>query len=310
MAPRVAAPVFRRAARVTAVSGFLAADLKRRLPDGVPDVIITPMPIDVAAFAEGGDRRKAAPPRILYAGNLVPSKGVDVLLQAAADSSPRRGFSAQDSGPGSRRAGPPLPSRPARTGLARDLGSRSFLNLRCRRIRGQHRDCTPEPRQGRGPGTDPGGGIAGRLRRRRHARRRDSRGGASRRDRTLGSRRRCNGSGAPAPSLAPGRRSARPPRRAGKEHVTRTFSSEAAVGRFVETSIMPSLAISRTTDPRRLGRLCQSSRLVLSPAAVAGVLARHVRSALGIFLGARRRRPPGAARRRRGAWRCSAPGAW
>lgn len=82
---RVAAPVFRRAARVTAVSGFLAADLKRGLPDGVPDVMVTPMPIDVAAFEEGSNQRKAAPPRILYAGNLVPSKGVDVLLQAAAE---------------------------------------------------------------------------------------------------------------------------------------------------------------------------------------------------------------------------------
>jgi glycosyltransferase involved in cell wall biosynthesis len=82
---RIATPVFRRAARVTAVSGFLARDLKRLLPDTVQDAIVTPMPIDVAAFEEGAKQRKAAPPRILYAGNLVPSKGVDVLLQAAAE---------------------------------------------------------------------------------------------------------------------------------------------------------------------------------------------------------------------------------
>ena len=82
---RMAAPVFRRAARVTTVSGFLAGDLKRLLPDVVRDVTVTPMPIDVAAFEEGAKQRKAAPPRILYAGNLAASKGVDVLIQAAAE---------------------------------------------------------------------------------------------------------------------------------------------------------------------------------------------------------------------------------
>jgi glycosyltransferase involved in cell wall biosynthesis len=67
------------------VSGFLAGDIKRLLPEVVRDVTVTPMPIDVAAFEEGAKQRKAAPPRILYAGNLVPSKGVDILLQAAAE---------------------------------------------------------------------------------------------------------------------------------------------------------------------------------------------------------------------------------
>ncbi|HYF38294.1 MAG TPA: glycosyltransferase family 4 protein, partial [Gemmatimonadales bacterium] len=71
--------------RVTAVSGFLARDIKKYLPQAVQDVTVTPMPVDVAAFGEGVNQRKAAPPRILYAGNLVPSKGVDLLLQAAAE---------------------------------------------------------------------------------------------------------------------------------------------------------------------------------------------------------------------------------
>jgi phosphatidylinositol alpha-1,6-mannosyltransferase len=82
---KLAAPVFRRAARITAVSSFLAGDVKRLLPDVVRDVVVTPMPIDITAFEAGATQRKAAPPRILYAGNLVPSKGVDVLLQAAAE---------------------------------------------------------------------------------------------------------------------------------------------------------------------------------------------------------------------------------
>lgn len=81
----IAAPVFRHAARVTAVSQFLARDIQRWLPGAVQEVTVTPMPIDVAAFAEGRNQRKAAPPRILYAGNLVPSKGVDLLILAAAE---------------------------------------------------------------------------------------------------------------------------------------------------------------------------------------------------------------------------------
>ena len=82
---KVAGPVFRRAARVTAVSNFLVGDIQRLLPGSVHEAIVTPMPIDVASFGEGCKQRKAAPPRILYAGNLVPSKGVDVLVQAAAE---------------------------------------------------------------------------------------------------------------------------------------------------------------------------------------------------------------------------------
>jgi glycosyltransferase involved in cell wall biosynthesis len=75
--------VFQKAARVTAVSNFLANDLTRLLPGTHPTV--TPMPVDVATFLQGAGTAKADPARILYAGNLVPSKGVDVLLQAAAE---------------------------------------------------------------------------------------------------------------------------------------------------------------------------------------------------------------------------------
>jgi phosphatidyl-myo-inositol dimannoside synthase len=75
--------VFQKAASITAVSHFLANDLARLLPGTQP--IVTPMPIDVAAFLQGVGSAKAEPARILYAGNLVPSKGVDVLLRAAAE---------------------------------------------------------------------------------------------------------------------------------------------------------------------------------------------------------------------------------
>ena len=82
---RMAVPVFSRAARVTTVSGFLARDLRRLLPDINANVTVAPMPVDIAAFVAGASQPKANPPRILYAGNLVQSKGVDLLLHAAAE---------------------------------------------------------------------------------------------------------------------------------------------------------------------------------------------------------------------------------
>ena len=81
--------VFRRAARVTAVSRFLASDIRQLLPQAIVDIAVTPMPVDVASFMRGAGQSKAEPPRILYAGNLVPSKGVDLLLHAAAELSNR-----------------------------------------------------------------------------------------------------------------------------------------------------------------------------------------------------------------------------
>jgi glycosyltransferase involved in cell wall biosynthesis len=79
-AQRVAA----RAARWTAVSRFLARDLEQRLHLPAHSVEVTPMPVDLALFARGRTVPKADPPRVLYAGNLLPSKGVDVLVAAVA----------------------------------------------------------------------------------------------------------------------------------------------------------------------------------------------------------------------------------
>jgi glycosyltransferase involved in cell wall biosynthesis len=87
---RTALPVFSRASRVTAVSLFLARDIGRWIPGVAGSILVTQMPVDTDRFVAGAARPKAMPPRILYAGNLVPSKGVDVLLHAAAELS-RRG---------------------------------------------------------------------------------------------------------------------------------------------------------------------------------------------------------------------------
>ena len=73
--------VFTRASVVTAVSEFLTRDIVR-LIGSVRRIEVTPMPVDVALFEAGRAVAKATPPMLLYAGNLVASKGVDVLVTA------------------------------------------------------------------------------------------------------------------------------------------------------------------------------------------------------------------------------------
>lgn len=76
--------VLARASAITTVSRFLARDLGRLLPGLGTPIEVLPMPLDVDHFASGRSEAKASPPRILYAGNLVASKGVDVLVEAVA----------------------------------------------------------------------------------------------------------------------------------------------------------------------------------------------------------------------------------
>lgn len=69
------------ATAVSAVSQTMAGDLAAWA--GVKDVAVTPMPIDDARFAPAGNR--AEPPVVLFAGNLIRAKGVDLILRAAAE---------------------------------------------------------------------------------------------------------------------------------------------------------------------------------------------------------------------------------
>jgi len=80
----VAAPVFRRASVITTISQFLARDIARVFPDVGAKTSVTSMPMDLEMFERGAREEKASPPRVLFAGNLIASKGVDVLIEALA----------------------------------------------------------------------------------------------------------------------------------------------------------------------------------------------------------------------------------
>ncbi len=76
--------ILSRAGAVTTVSRFLAGDVERQVGPLRHPVEVTPMPVDVDRFTTGRATPKSVPARILFAGNLVPAKGVDVLLRAFA----------------------------------------------------------------------------------------------------------------------------------------------------------------------------------------------------------------------------------
>jgi glycosyltransferase involved in cell wall biosynthesis len=81
---RMAKGVARQTGRWTTASRFLAGDVERRLELPAGAVEVTPMPVDTDLFETGRATPKANPPRVLYAGNLLPSKGVDVLIGAVS----------------------------------------------------------------------------------------------------------------------------------------------------------------------------------------------------------------------------------
>lgn len=104
-------------AGLSGVSQLMVDDLTRWI--GRRDVQLTPMPIDDARFASGG--RRAEPPVVLFAGNLIPTKGVDLILRAAAEI---------------HRSGTPFrlrlvgdgPERPALERLVADLGITALVD--------------------------------------------------------------------------------------------------------------------------------------------------------------------------------------
>jgi glycosyltransferase involved in cell wall biosynthesis len=73
-------PVLRRATAVSAVSEMMAGDLRRYA--GLEEVAITRMPVDDALFAPPPSRGE--PPVVLFAGNHIRAKGIDLILRAAA----------------------------------------------------------------------------------------------------------------------------------------------------------------------------------------------------------------------------------
>lgn len=74
--------VLKQATVVTAVSGFLAENLRRAAPAVADRVVVAPMPVETAHWTAAAGAVRPAPPIVLFAGNLLPTKGVDVLLGA------------------------------------------------------------------------------------------------------------------------------------------------------------------------------------------------------------------------------------
>jgi glycosyltransferase involved in cell wall biosynthesis len=72
--------VLARVQGVSAVSQLMADDLRRWAARA--DVVVTRLPVDEGHFTLPSSRPN--PPLILFAGNLIPAKGVDVILRAAA----------------------------------------------------------------------------------------------------------------------------------------------------------------------------------------------------------------------------------
>lgn len=110
-------PVLGRVAGLSAVSQLMADDLSRWI--GRTDVAVTRMPVDDARFVPAPTR--AEPPVVLFAGNLIRAKGVDLILRAAAMLH-RTGmaFRLRLVGDG--------PDRPAFEALARELGIGSIVD--------------------------------------------------------------------------------------------------------------------------------------------------------------------------------------
>ena len=73
--------VFRKASEATAVSRFLADDIRRIV--GVDRVDVTYMPFAMDGLRAAQTRLRSKQ-RVLFAGNMVATKGVDVLVDAAA----------------------------------------------------------------------------------------------------------------------------------------------------------------------------------------------------------------------------------
>ncbi|MBA3889288.1 MAG: glycosyltransferase [Gemmatimonadaceae bacterium] len=84
MIGRLGARTLGKAAAVTSVSQFLMHDVERAVPSLRGRVRTVYMPLDTGAFDRVRDAPRATPPRILFVGNFVPSKGADVLVDAFA----------------------------------------------------------------------------------------------------------------------------------------------------------------------------------------------------------------------------------
>lgn len=78
--------VLPKARAITTVSRIMRGDIRAAVP-GIESTVrleIAPLPVDLPLFERAATIPKVTPPRILFAGNLIAGKGVDVLLAAFA----------------------------------------------------------------------------------------------------------------------------------------------------------------------------------------------------------------------------------
>lgn len=78
--------VLPRAGAVTTVSRIMGEDLRRAVPglSTATRLEVLSLPVDTILFERGAALTKVTPPRVLFAGNLIAAKGVDILLAAFA----------------------------------------------------------------------------------------------------------------------------------------------------------------------------------------------------------------------------------
>lgn len=82
---RLARRVLPQAARIGAVSEVMRADLAAAVPAVAGRLRTTYLPVEPGPFLAVAARPRVSPPRILFAGNLIPAKGPDVVLRAYAE---------------------------------------------------------------------------------------------------------------------------------------------------------------------------------------------------------------------------------
>jgi glycosyltransferase involved in cell wall biosynthesis len=83
-APQATRRAFLRADHIIAVSSDIERKLRDRLGDACPEISVANMGVDTSRFRHAPATAPGRPARLLFVGQLIERKGVDVLLRAAS----------------------------------------------------------------------------------------------------------------------------------------------------------------------------------------------------------------------------------